>query len=315
MEVAVMSLEIEEQKQVQNENTEGQSINAPKTITENDIEAVREGLRKIDKEYEGKYLTPNPDEIYEGLDYINSNVPSEREMKIVASGALEDYRKSNIDKINREHDIDIENIRLQTEKVNQDLENSKYQYAQNLQSGLATNQAQNIANGVQSSSIAFNGQQGVQDRIDYELQKSLNEANRKLAEISFKRSIVENEFQVALDKFDIKYASELEKKVDELNEKYLKTQSDAEKYNERISEQRAKVLKNWERMNESANSKISADKQHEKMMYLLEKMQNLTKREAFDILNDPEIHAQIGDWYKTAIDFATRKVYKIKSEK
>ncbi len=309
-----MSLEIEEEKQAQNKNIEMQSSNSVKSVTQSDIDELKNGLRKIDDDFESKYMTLDPEEMYKGMDYVDSNIPGEKEMELVARSELEDFQKSNINEINREHDIDVEQLNLQSEKINQDLEDAKYEYQQDLQNNLASNQAQNIANGVQSSSIAQNGQQAIRDHIDYELQKSLNEANRKMAEISLKRSIVENEFQTALDKFDIAYASELEQKVEELNEKYLKTQSLAEEYNQRISEQRDKVLKNWQKIVDKNNSKVSAEKMHEKMYYLLDKMQNLTKSEAMEILNDPEISGQLGSWYKTVLDYATRKVYKLGSE-
>ncbi len=296
---------LQEEKENEKIEVEGAASNLPLNASV-DANTIKDKLNQIENSYASQYPVFDENTIFEDLPYQEIKTPSSDEIKDIAEEELKPYKDVNIAEIEQDYKSDLDTLNLKEQTIKSDLENTKQDLANDLQTGLATSQANSIRNGVQNSSIATNEKNAVQNKIDSELQTALNKANTDLAEIALKRSISENEFQIALEKFDISYASKLEQKINDLNSLYAKKQAEAEEYNKKIAEQRKQLLENWRINREIITSKLDAEKGQEKAFYVIEQLKGLSKNDAMELLRDTDIIKALGNWYSPVVDYVQR---------
>lgn len=301
-----IDVSVDKQNNEEKENIQTEQVLKNDALTKADANSIKNKLSEIENQYADKYPKYDESEIFKDAQYKKVLVPSSDEMKEIAAAELEGYKEINLREINNDYKADLDALKLKEQAVEYELEKEKNNLAQDLKYDLASTQAENISNGVQVSSIANNQKQAVYNKIDSELQDALNKANADLAQIALKRGIAENEFQLALDKFDIAYASKLEDKINKLNAEYTKKELEAQEYNKKISKQREQLLENWKINKEIVTSKLDAEKGQEKAFYVIEQLKDLTKKEAVELLKDGDIIKALGNWYTPVMDYVQR---------
>ena len=167
--------------------------NSPNLAT--NLESIKERLDEIDKDYNSRY--PVADEsIYGNYQYQDVTIPSENVIREQAENDLTSYRDSGLAEINNDYNADIAELDIKQNEVENDLNSTRTELADELNYGVAENQAQNISQGIANSSIAANTERRFRASIDAELETALNKANTEMAEIALKRGIAENEFHL-----------------------------------------------------------------------------------------------------------------------
>ncbi len=277
--------------------------NSPNLAT--NLESIKERLDEIDKDYNSRY--PVADEsIYGNYQYQDVTIPSENVIREQAENDLTSYRDSGLAEINNDYNADIAELDIKQNEVENDLNSTRTELADELNYGVAENQAQNISQGIANSSIAANTERRFRASIDAELETALNKANTEMAEIALKRGIAENEFQLAIENFDIAYANKLENRISELNKEYQNKQAQALEYNEKIQKQREAIYNEWRVWAESYTSQLEAEKGRDKAYYIIDQLKGLSKAEALEIVSDTDIVAALGNWYTPVIDYIER---------
>ena len=277
--------------------------NSPNMAT--NLESIKERLDEIDKDYNSRY--PVADEsIYGNYQYQDVTIPSENVIREQAENDLTSYRDSGLAEINNDYNADIAELDIKQNEVENDLNSTRTELADELNYGVAENQAQNISQGIANSSIAANTERRFRASIDAELETALNKANTEMAEIALKRGIAENEFQLAIENFDIAYANKLENRISELNKEYQNKQAQALEYNEKIQKQREAIYNEWRVWAESYTSQLEAEKGRDKAYYIIDQLKGLSKAEALEIVSDTDIVAALGNWYTPVIDYIER---------
>ena len=277
--------------------------NSPNMAT--NLESIKERLDEIDKDYNSRY--PVADEsIYGNYQYQDVTIPSENVIREQAENDLTSYRDSGLAEINNDYNADIAELDIKQNEVENDLNSTRTELADELNYGVAENQAQNISQGIANSSIAANTERRFRASIDAVLETALNKANTEMAEIALKRGIAENEFQLAIENFDIAYANKLENRISELNKEYQNKQAQALEYNEKIQKQREAIYNEWRVWAESYTSQLEAEKGRDKAYYIIDQLKGLSKAEALEIVSDTDIVAALGNWYTPVIDYIER---------
>ena len=277
--------------------------NSPNLAT--NLESIKERLDEIDKDYNSRY--PVADEsIYGNYQYQDVTIPAENAIREQAENDLTSYRDSGLAEINNDYNADIVELDIKQNEVENDINSTRTELADELNYGVAENQAQNISQGIANSSIAANTERRFRASIDAELETALNKANTEMAEIALKRGIAENEFQLAIENFDIAYANKLENRISELNKEYQNKQAQALEYNEKIQKQREAIYNEWRVWAESYTSQLEAEKGRDKAYYIIDQLKGLSKAEALEIVSDTDIVAALGNWYTPVIDYIER---------
>lgn len=302
MEVSLKNEE-EKEKTADVETSMAEVSTEPKTTTAK----VSAEFNKIDREFESQYPVFDENKVFgENLEYKKLDTPSKSELTNIANEELKDYRDVNIKKIENDLNADLGKLELQEEKTKSEYENTEKKLEGDLNVGLEKIKADNISQGIERSSIAVNRANAFKAEIDNELEIALSKANTALAEITFKKSVAETEFQTALENFDIAYASKLEKKIAELAKEYSKIQADAIDYNERITKQRETAYENWKKWADEYTSGLNEQKAQKKAYIVIEQIKGMSKRQATEFINDPEIVTALGGWYNAVVDYIQR---------
>ncbi len=282
----------------------GNSSNAPLTAGV-DIDAVKDHLQEIEDEFASQYPVFN-ESIYEGLDYKRVEMPTAETIEREAQSDLSGYRQSNIENIQIDYLADVNSLKNKENAVQSDLDATQSELGAERVTGLAEQQAQNISQGIERSSIAGNRAAAFNAAIDKELEAALNQANTEMAEISLKREIAESEFRQALENFDITYANKLENRISELTKEYSKKQAEAVEYNERIQKQRERVYNEWKRWADTYTSQLDSQKGMQKAYYVIDQIKDMSRRDAKEFLKDGDIVKALGIWYNAVLDYVDR---------
>ncbi len=275
--------------------------------TENfDIEGIKVALEGIEKKYEAEYPSLNPDESTMPQ-YKDNSSKSYEEISQEAKEALSEYQMSNIGQIQDEYAEKMQELNLKEQKINMESDYDTEDLKAEAQLELEKKKADLISQGIERSSIAQNSKQAVVSQYDSELIRAIEEKQIAISEIELKRSMLQNDMNAALEKFDIAYASKLESKIEELSKKYDEEMIALEKYNAKISELRNARNQEWAKWVKEKTSEIDATKSRKKVEYLVDVIKNLSKEEAQALMRDQEIIDSLGDYYQIVLDFANRR--------
>ena len=294
-------IEVEENDLSSNQS----SANQPKVSSGSNIDAVKNGLNEIDRNYENQY--PVYEEMEATLpDYKDVSIPTQDEIVKEAEGDLAEYKVAGTNEIVNQYQNDFASLNLEEDAVNLNLDRTREELTNELNTGLENNQANQISQGIERSSIAQNMQTSLRNSVNAELEYEIQRANNSLAEIDLQRDLTRNEMNAALEKFDIAYASKLEDRIAELNKQYEQLTIDLNKYNAEISELRNKRIQEWQEWADGVSSRLNAQKGQEKSVYIIDQLKGLSKTEAMRILNDAEIRESLGGWYDSVVDYVNR---------
>jgi len=271
-----------------------------------DIKKIKNVLSGIEEKYNSQYPESEPDESTMPQ-YKDSTPKDYSDIVDDAKNLLGDYEISNKKSISKNFDEKFEQINQKEENILREAEREE----QGLNSGkvlaLEENKANMIAQGLERSSIADNTTKSISDTFDSDLLALIDEKQASLSELELKRSMIQNDLESALEKFDIAYAAKLEKKIEELTKKYDEDMLNLEKYNLKIAELRNARSQEWAKWVKQKSSEIEATKSRKKVEYLVNIIKNLSKSEAQELMRDQDIINSLGEYYQIVLDFANSR--------
>lgn len=270
------------------------------------IENIKSALEGIEKKYDAEYPASSPDESTMPQ-YKDNTKKSYEDIVDDAKEVLGEYQVSNLNQLQDKYDEKFQELAIKEQKINTEADNEVADLVaeNNLES--EQNKANLIAQGIERSSIANNTQKAITSQFDQDLMRLIDEKQVAISEIELKRSMVQNDMNSALEKFDIAYASKLESKIEELSKKYDEEMLALEKYNSKIAELRNERNQEWAKWVKEKTSEIDATKSRKKVEYLVNVIKTLSREEAQELMRDQEIIDSLGDYYQIVLDFANRR--------
>lgn len=271
-----------------------------------DVSKIKENLKSIEDSFESSYPSATPDE---------SSMPQFKEVVYrnyndIVNDAKEDlgeYEVSNKKQIQNKYAEQFEQLQLKEERLNAEVEEDIADLKADAFQDLEQNQANMISQGLERSSIAKNTEQAIKSQFDSDLLSVINEKQADISELELKRSMIKNDMEAALEKFDIAYAAKLESKIEELTKKYDEEILALEKYNNKIAELRNARNEEWQNWVTQKTSQLDATKARKKVEYLVNIIKTLTKDEAQQLMQDQDIVDSLGAYYQIVLDFANRR--------
>ncbi len=271
-----------------------------------DIAKIKDALDIIEKRFGVGYPDPNPDESM--MPQYKDNTPKDYEEIVKdAKEALGQYETMNKEQIQNNYAEKFEKIDQKEQRVYEEANNDMADLISQNEQNLEQNQANVISQGLERSSIAQNNAQTINAQFDQDLIRLIDERQAAISELELKRSMVQNDMDAALDKFDIAYAAKLESKIEELTKKYDEEMIALEKYNLKIAELRNARNQEWANWVKDKTTEIDATKSRKKVEYLVNIIKTLTREEAQELLRDQDIINSLGDYYQIVLDFANRR--------
>jgi len=271
-----------------------------------DIEKIKGELSGIEQKYGADYPSSNPDEAT--MPQYKGNTPkSYDEIVTEAKSELSEYQTSNLRQIQDNFEEKFDNLDLKEQKILANVEDDIVDLTAEKVQDLEQNQANLISQGLERSSIAQNTENAINTQFDQDLVRLIKDKQSSIAEIELKRSMLQNDMNTALEKFDIAYAAKLENKIEELTKSYDAEMLELEKYNAKIAELRNKRNQEWASWVKQKTTEIDATISRKKVEYLVNTIKTLTREEALELMRDQEIIDSLGDYYQIVLDFANRR--------
>lgn len=270
------------------------------------LDRVKDYLKSIDVKYESSYPNTHPDEATMPQ-FKPQDRPGYSQILQEAEAAMGEYEIASKKEIQNDYVAKLNEIDSKKDTINAELAKDTEELKQDRIVSTEKNRADMVAQGIERSSIAANTEQGIEDNYNRELVDLIEKTQLSLSELELKKSIAQNEMDVALDKFDIAYAAKLEKKIDEISKHYDQEMLDLERYNLQIAKLRNQRNEEWREWVEAKNSQINAEKSHAKVKYLIDVIKQMPKSEAVEIINDPEVIASLGAQYQIVLDYVNRR--------
>ena len=271
-----------------------------------DIAKIKNALDKIEQSYSAEYPDPKLDE--STMPQYKDNTPKDYD-EIVndAKEILGKYEVSSKEQIQNNYSEKLEQIDQKEHRFNVEADDDMADLLAQNEQNLEQNQANMISQGIERSSIAQNNVSSINSQFDQDLIRLIEERQATISELELKRSMVQNDMDSALEKFDIAYAAKLESKIEELTKKYDDEMIALEKYNLKIAELRNARNQEWVSWVKDKTTEIDATKSRKKVEYLVNIIKTLTREEAQELLRDQDIINSLGEYYQIVLDFANRR--------
>ncbi|MBO4412974.1 MAG: hypothetical protein J5779_03065 [Clostridia bacterium] len=268
-------------------------------------EGVITELKKIDEKYSFKSSDVEKPEI----EKKEFTAPTNEEILEKAENNLQDYKKSNLEKIENNfsnkfagiEDEALEVLSKKEEKQN-DLEEKYEGYAQK-----AINSS--IKKGLADSSIFDEVLKQIEDNKHAEISKANSEFQKKLDKLESEKSILQSQKDSALSSFDISYALKLENEINSINSAIAKEQNEVLKYNQKLEKEaeaelakRQKEIANQNKqlqdlISKNGQTEVNKMKYKEKFDVVESYLNSLSKSEALRELEDPFYENELGTYY------------------
>lgn len=270
------------------------------------IEKAKNDLKAIESDYEVQYPSAQPSE--DNMpQYKAVERPTYDQIKEEAVNALGAYETTSKKEIQNDFAAQIQQIANKEQEVLVDTEQKSEAIQSEKIDDVERHKANMIYQGLERSSIAGIKEETIKSDYDAQLVELIEKSQLALTELELKKSMAQNEMNIALEKFDIAYAAKLEKKIEELSKNYDKEIVELEKYNTEIAELRNKRNQEWQKWVTAKTSEINAQKSRAKVEYLIDLVKTLSKEEAIELIEDAEIIASLGDHYQIVLDYVNRR--------
>ena len=270
------------------------------------IEKAKNDLKAIESDYEVQYPSAQPSE--DNMpQYKAVERPTYDQIKEEAVNALGAYETTSKKEIQNDFAAQIQQIANKEQEVLVDTEQKSEAIQSEKIDDVEGHKANMIYQGLERSSIAGIKEETIKSDYDAQLVELIEKSQLALTELELKKSMAQNEMNIALEKFDIAYAAKLEKKIEELSKNYDKEIVELEKYNTEIAELRNKRNQEWQKWVTAKTSEINAQKSRAKVEYLIDLVKTLSKEEAIELIEDAEIIASLGDHYQIVLDYVNRR--------
>ena len=270
------------------------------------IEKAKNDLKAIESDYEVQYPSAQPSE--DNMpQYKAVERPTYDQIKEEAVNALGAYETTSKKEIQNDFATQIQQIANKEQEVLVDTEQKSEAIQSEKIDDVEKHKANMIYQGLERSSIAGIKEETIKSDYDAQLVELIEKSQLALTELELKKSMAQNEMNIALEKFDIAYAAKLEKKIEEISKNYDKEIVELEKYNTEIAELRNKRNQEWQKWVTAKTSEINAQKSRAKVEYLIDLVKTLSKEEAIELIEDAEIIASLGDHYQIVLDYVNRR--------
>ena len=270
------------------------------------IEKAKNDLKAIESDYEVQYPSAQPSE--DNMpQYKAVERPTYDQIKEEAVNALGAYETTSKKEIQNDFAAQIQQIANKEQEVLVDAEQKSEAIQSEKIDDVEGHKANMIYQGLERSSIAGIKEETIKSDYDAQLVELIEKSQLALTELELKKSMAQNEMNIALEKFDIAYAAKLEKKIEEISKNYDKEIVELEKYNTEIAELRNKRNQEWQKWVTAKTSEINAQKSRAKVEYLIDLVKTLSKEEAIELIEDAEIIASLGDHYQIVLDYVNRR--------
>lgn len=253
-----------------------------------------------------------PEEIkLDKLDKINKN---DNEIKTSSENALADFKDASIEKINNEISAKENELNANKNNLKQQNEEDKTKLQSYYDNAKQNASDQALSRGLGRSSIVIN-QLGAFDQNQINDYKALDkELSENVSKINSDISLLTSQKEKALNDFNIEYAVKIQEKIAELNNELFKKNEEITKYNNEISLKEAEFnkelselknkLKNDNFDNDIDIAKIYGEygqnvinriKQDEIYNTTKNALGALSREEAIEMLNNPELKSALGE--------------------
>lgn len=271
-----------------------------------DIVRIKSGFDEIDEKYDQDLQTRSQERALNFPEYNQIEIPSSQEIINQAVAEIDVEQAQKMKSVNEKYENKLKNLDLKEDAIIESLNQTQKQMDANLQADTEASQAKMISQGLERSSIMQNQLEGIKAEYEQDYALAIDNANRKIDEISLKRDLIKNEMNSALEKFDISYAYELEERIAKLNKEYDEQIENLRKANEKVSQQRKTLKQEWDEWFAPIKSEIETQRGYDKTVYILGQLQGLSKDEAIKILEDEEVKNSLGGWYRAVMDYVSK---------
>jgi len=264
------------------------------TIT---ADTVKGKLKEIQDSYQSKMPSVDWSQYQEELKPKEYTQQTDENIQQQAESELSDYKEKSINKILTNYEED--NGEIQANKDDASNEYSTEISGAN-KSAFENNESLNkqaISRGIERSSIMSNEKQNIVDEKIATIKSAKKEYEDTLGALELKQNVIEANKELALENFDIAYASKLTTNINKLKTEASKLEAEIKEYNSQIEARKAEIQTEFDKKNATGIENLNNEMQRDMAMETFTMLKSLPKDSAKQILQDAEISKSLGDWY------------------
>ena len=256
-----------------------------------------DSLKSIKSNYDTKM--PKIDYgIFKNVPAQDFELPSASQIKKEAEDGLQQYKASQLSKINENYTQNQAHLNEEKQKLNNSFDKNQLAKKVDVNNQINSLHAKNVKQGIIDSSITQNAEKQVYRQYNNDMSELQSDYITKLNAIQLKKDVVEQERANALANFDISYANKLNKQFNTLTKEYTQALKNVQEYQNVIDNKRKEIEDDFQAKYGQTVKKITQDMQREMTLDTFVKLKDLPKSEIQQILNsNPEIKDYLGDWY------------------
>jgi len=280
--------------QVINSSTKASSNSNTGAVTAN---TVKVKLKEIQDSYQSKMPSVDWSQYQDELKPKEYTGQTDEEIQQQAENGLSNFKEKSINKILTNFDKD--NGEIKADKNDASNEYSTEISSAN-KSAFVNNESLNkqaISKGIERSSIISNEKQNIVDKKIIDINSAKKEYENTLSALELKQNVIEANKDLALENFDIAYASKLTTNINKLKTEASKLEAEIEDYNSQIKARKAEIQTEFDKKNATKIENINNEMQRDMAMETFTLLKSLPKDTAKQIMQDAEISKSLGDWY------------------
>ena len=217
-------------------------------------------------------------------------------MEATANKNLEDYKQSSIDKILLDYESDKKDLQANLDDNETALVSGIEKSNYNARANTESLQQKAISQGIERSSIVANNVDNIEDERIENIQKLKSDYQSALDSLTLKQNIIETEKELALEKFDISYASKLNTEINNLKKQSANIEAEIADYNAAIDKRKQEIQEQFDKDNATVIKNLEDSMERDIAIETFNILKTLPKTEAQAIVRDPEIAEALGDW-------------------
>ncbi len=272
--------------------TQAKSVTASDTAN---IDKIKDKINSIKTSYQSQRPTVDWSQ-YDDLVYKEYTAPTQSELEATANKNLEDYKQSSIDKILLDYESDKKDLQANLDDNETALVSGIEKSNYNARANTESLQQKAISQGIERSSIVANNVDNIEDERIENIQKLKSDYQSALDSLTLKQNIIETEKELALEKFDISYASKLNTEINNLKKQSANIEAEIADYNAAIDKRKQEIQEQFDKDNATVIKNLEDSMERDIAIETFNILKTLPKTEAQAIVRDPEIAEALGDW-------------------
>lgn len=272
--------------------TQAKSVTASDTTN---IDKIKDKINSIKTSYQSQRPTVDWSQ-YDDLVYKEYTAPTQSELEATANKNLEDYKQSSIDKILLDYESDKKDLQANLDDNETALVSGIEKSNYNARANTESLQQKAISQGIERSSIVANNVDNIEDERIENIQKLKSDYQSALDSLTLKQNIIETEKELALEKFDISYASKLNTEINNLKKQSANIEAEIADYNAAIDKRKQEIQEQFDKDNATVIKNLEDSMERDIAIETFNILKTLPKTEAQAIVRDPEIAEALGDW-------------------